>query len=56
MLVWILPLTVFTMTCNNDSSADGSNTISLPSALDKGTINNCVNGDKAACAISKVYL
>ena len=51
-----LPLIVLAMTCNSDSSADGSNSISGPSALDNGTINNCVNGDKAAWAISKVYL
>ena len=44
------------MTCNNDSSADGSNSISGPSALDNGTIDNCVYGDIAAWAISKVYL
>ena len=56
ILVWFFPLIVFAMTCNSDSSADGSNTISGPSALDNGTINNCVNGDKAAWAISKVYL
>ena len=44
------------MTCNSDNSADGSNSISGPSALDNGTIFNCVYGDIAACAISKVYL
>jgi len=56
MLMWILPLGVFAMTCNSASLADGSNEVSGPSALDNGTINNCVDGDVAAWAISKVYL
>ena len=36
-LIWILPITIFAMTC----TAAGT---------------NCVDGDKAAWAISKVYL
>ena len=56
MLMWILPLGVFAMTCNSASLADGSNEVSGPSALDNGTVNNCVDGDLAAWAISKVYL
>ena len=52
----VLPLAVFAMTCNSGTLADGSNDISGPSALDNGTVDNCVNGDVAAWAISKVYL
>ena len=55
MLMWILPLGVFAMTCNSASLADGSNEVSGPSALDNGTINNCLDLDVAAWAISKVY-
>ena len=56
ILMWILPLGVFAMTCNSASLADGSNNISGPSALDNGTVDNCVDGDVAAWAINKVYL
>ena len=52
----VLPLAVFAMTCNSETLADGSNDISGPSALDNGTIDNCVDADVAAWAISKVYL
>ena len=54
MLMWILPLTVYAMKCN--SSGGGTNPISGPSSWDNNTIDNCVDGDKAAWAISKVYL
>jgi hypothetical protein len=56
MLMCVLPLAVFAMTCNSETLADGSNDISGPSALDNGTIDNCVDADVAAWAISKVYL
>ena len=56
ILLLFFPLGVIAITCNSDSSADGSNSIYGPSALDNDTVNNCVNGDKAAWAISKVYL
>ena len=52
----VLPLAVFAMTCNSETLAVGSNDISGPSALDNGTIDNCVDADVAAWAISKVYL
>ena len=54
MLMWILPLGVFALTCN--SASDNNSEISGPSALDNATVNNCVDGDKAAWAVSKVYL
>ena len=56
ILMWILPLGVFAMECNSASLPDGSNNISGPSALDNGTVDNCVDADVAAWAISKVYL
>ena len=54
--MWMLPLVAIAMTCNSASLADGSNNISGPSALDNGTVDNCVDGDVAAWAINKVYL
>jgi len=56
IIMWMLPLAAFGMRCNSASLADGSNDISGPYALDNGTIDNCVDGDIAAWAISKVYL
>jgi hypothetical protein len=53
-LMWMIPLTVFAFTCN--SVSDNNSAISGPSHLDNGTIDNCVDADKAAWAISKVYL
>ena len=54
LLLLIIPLYGFAMTCN--SSGGGTNPISGPSSLDNDSIDNCVDGDKAAWAISKVYL
>ena len=56
LLIFICPLYGFAMTCNSGTLADNSNDISGPYALDNGTIDNCVDGDIAAWAISKVYL
>ena len=56
MLMCVLPLAVFAMTCNSETLADGSNDISGPSALDNGTIDNCVDADVAAWGPSVKFI
>ena len=53
MLVWIIPVYAFAMVCN--SAGGGSNAATSIYSLDNDSHNNCVDADKAAWAIDKIY-
>ena len=53
MLILFFPLTLFALECN--SAGGGTNSMTNITMLDNNTHNNCVDGDKAAWAIDKVY-
>jgi len=53
MLIWFFPVTVFALECN--SAGGGTNAMTAITMLDNNTHNNCVNGDKVAWAIDKIY-
>ena len=54
MMIFILPLTLSAMVCSGTMT---STTVSNGdiTKLDNSTHNNCVNADKAAWAIDKIY-
>jgi hypothetical protein len=54
ILMWILPLTLSAMVCSGTMTVTSNDNGDI-TKLDNSSHNNCVNADKAAWAIDKIY-